>query len=43
MSATISKLRSSLPAKVLLGYAFSALLLVLLGLAAPAVHCFSHW
>ncbi len=35
MSATISKLRSSLPAKVLLGYAFSALLLVLLGLAAP--------
>ena len=35
MSATISKLRSSLPAKVLLGYAFSALLLVLLSLAAP--------
>ena len=35
MSATLSKLRSSLPAKVLLGYAFSALLLVLLGLAAP--------
>ena len=35
MSATISKLRSSLPAKVLLGYAVSALLLVLLGLAAP--------
>ena len=36
MSATISKLRSSLPAKVLLGYAVSALLLVLLGLAAPS-------
>ncbi len=35
MSATISKLRSSLPAKVLLGYAVSALLLVLLSLAAP--------
>ena len=35
MSATISKLWSSLPAKVLLGYAVSALLLVLLSLAAP--------
>ena len=35
MSATISKLRSSLPAKVLLGYAVSVLLLVLLSLAAP--------
>ena len=43
MSATLSKLRTSWVGKALLAYAVSALALVVLGLAPPAVPYFSRW